>query len=598
MTVNIAWLLCLLPVSAALAGNLTVSQAYYRDTNASLHLLLANHSKQPVSVLPPLVNGYDLASLGRDELRARDVLWYRCRPNLIAPGGMADLTIVLSKPIDKPAAVEVRTASGEKIQRVIPCVPEPLRFQAIRFSRDLRAVDLYVRWADESDVSRLRKIYLDGQDVRQLSSPWPAQSFHGLAFTRISFPKPLVKNSFHVLEVEGEGGLSTGYQIRAIPAEFLIGVYGSLTEKNVSDWAAHGCNHYLSFGGIPLEFLDITAERGISAGAKYIPEHLADRDAGKVSIFDEEVARMAVSEVMEKPGLLYHHLVDEPDVADYYAGRWLGATAMELAARSEFLEKLDPGRYTFVQLDNTFRPENYRVYGEAADVLATHRYSLGNFLGSEAGRKTYKRLPFLEDMLDTIDRFRRTTEPKPLFMVPQFFHLGKGRAGRAPTVEEMRLQCYVMIAGGARGLIHYIHSGSMGGGEGGRAKALWDAMAGLHEELKRVGEIVESGTPAPADWVKTDSPHILASVVLCGNEMAVVLINRSHRSAPETFVARPVRDVQVSVRVPPWIDASALQILPAEGGAVLPGQLDSDGLHFTADEVRDAHCFLLRLKRG
>ncbi len=118
-------------------------------------------------------------------------------------------------------------------------------------------------------------------------------------------------------------------------------------------------------------------------------------------------------------------------------------------------------------------------------------------------------------------------------------------------------------------------------------------MTGLHEELKRVGEFVESGTPVPGDWAKCSSPHVLASVVLSGDRMAVILINRSHRSALETFVARPVRDVKVTLRVPPWIKASVLEILPAEGGAPLPGQSDGGELSFMVDEVKDARCFLL-----
>jgi len=592
----VSLLFSLLPVSTA-AGSLAVSHAYYRDTNASLHLLLINRGNEPVTMLPPVVNGFDTASLGRDELRDRDVLWYRCRPNPIPPGEIAELIVVLPAPTDRTATVELRTTSGEKVVRTIPCVPERLRFQAVRFSRNLRAIDVYVRWSDPSKATSLRKILLDGRNVGRQASSWPARCLDGLAYTRINLPRPLERNSYHVVEVEAEDGLSTGCQIRAIPAEFLIGVYGSITPANIEDWAAHGCNHYLSFGGVPADALDLMADRGISVGAKYIPEPLVDRDSGRVLLFDEETARAAIGQVADKPGLLYHHLVDEPDVADYYAGRWLGASAMELAARDEFCENVDPGRYTFVQLDNTFRPANYRVYGEAADVLATHRYSLGSSIRSEAGGETVTRLPFLEDMLDTTVRFRNAVEPRPFFMVPQFFHLGKGRAGRAPTVEEMRLQCYAMIAGGARGLIHYIHSGSQGGGEGSRAPALWDAMAGLHEELKRVGQVVQSGTPAPEDSVTSDSPHVLASAILCGDRMAVILINRCHRSALETFVAVPVRQVKVSVRIPPWIKASALEIVPAEGGAPVSGELKSGCLNFTVDEIKDARCFLLCPKR-
>ena len=568
------YMIILLLASIPAFGTLHVSEAYYRDTNNSLHLFLANHGNEAVTVKPPIVNGFDTAALTRDELRPRDVLWYRCRPNPIPAGGIADLTIVLPKPSDKPVVVQVSTSTGQTVSRRIDCKPERSRFQAIRFSHDLRNMYAYMK-------PPIRGIRLDGKVVHAAVT-----NADGLAFARITLDRPLVPGSYHVLEAD-----STAYQIRAIPAEFPIGVYGSPSPENIEDWAAHGINHYLSFTWLPAETLDLLAKSGISAGAKYIREPLVNREAGKVSIFDEEAATKSLADT--RPSLLYHELVDEPDVADYYAGRWLGASAMELVARAQFLEQADPERYTFIQLDNTFRPANYSVYGEAADVLATHRYSLGNYLRGEAGSTTVQRLPFLPDLMASFETFRLANEPKPFFGVTHFFNLGPARSGRPPTIGEMRLQCYGMIACGARGVIHYIHSGSGGGGEGARSKPLWDAMTGLHAELKRVGEVVESGTPAPDDWVKTSSPHIMAKAIVSNDAMAVVLLNLSHRSSLGSFIAKPVRDAEVTLRIPPWI-RPPLEVIPAEGNGSIAAKVTDGELRFTADEVVDARCFLVR----
>lgn len=598
--------LCLCTLATAASAQLLVRKAYYRDTNASLHLFVTNKGAEPVTLLPPVVNGFDTAALGRAGLKAGEVLWYRCRPNPIPPGGIADLVITLAEPATKPMSVEVLNQVQDDIRRVraevtIPCAAEPLRFQAIRFSRDLRCIDLYARWSDASSTDAIKTIRMDGRSITY--SPRAAKSLDGLAYTRITLDKPLAQGSFHVFEIETESGLSTAYQIRAIPAEFLVGVYGSLSEENIRDFAAHGCNHYLSFGSIPSDMLGLLNANGISAGAKYIPQPLVDRTKGAVVVLNQvqddgkrvqdDAARSILRGLVGKPGLLYHHLVDEPDAADHFAGKRLGATSMELVARGELCAAVDPERYTFVQLDNTFRPRNYRVYGEAADVLATHRYSLGSELHGEAGSKTVTRLAFLEDLQETMTRFREANEPKPFFMVTQFFDLGAGRQGRPPTIEEMRLQCYVMIAGGARGLIHYIHSGSGGGHEGAKTPALWDAMTAMHAELKRVGEIAENGTPAPQGWVKTGSANVHASALLCGDRIAVIAINRAHRSALDHFTAKPMRDVTISMRVPPWIDASKLEVIPADGSRPMLSTVRGDELSFTVGEIKDAGCFLL-----
>ncbi|MCL6520478.1 MAG: hypothetical protein K6T99_11675 [Armatimonadetes bacterium] len=590
-------LICAIPMSVH--GKLTITKAYYRDPNASLHVFLKNQGRQPVRLLPPIVDDFDCATIDEHNVnRPQDVLWYRMRPNTIAPGEIANILITLSTPTNKSKTVEIRTTNGETIKTVIRCVAEPLRFQAIRFAPDLKTIDVYVRWANPTKSSLIKSILLDGKDVHRFASPWPAKAYDGLAFTRIVLEKPLAKNSFHVIEAKSIDGLSTAYQIRAMPAEFLIGVYGTPTAENIADWSTHGCNHYLSFGVVQPDILEIMSKHRISVGAKYIPEPLVDRSAGKIVNFNEDIARKNIEEIKNKQAFLYHHLVDEPDVADHYGGRQLGISAMELAARDEFCAKVDPEHYTFVQLDNTFRPQNYRVYGEIADVIATHRYSLGNFLRSEAGQETYTRPPFLRDLLETIEKLKLATEPKPFFMVTQFFNLGERRSGRAPTIEEMRLQCYAMVLGGARGIIHYIHSGSTGGGEGGRVKTLWDAMTTLHNELRRVGEVAAIGTPAPANWAKCNTPNVLPGAILCGDKIVVVLINLSHRSSLETFAARPVREAIVTVKIPPWLDANALKVVALDSGDLIESQLQEDMLSFKINEIIDARCFLLSRQIG
>ena len=583
------WMIAMTVMMAVGArADLACRDGYYRPQNASVHLFLVNEGKSPVTVSPPVVDGFHTATLTRDGLHVGSVLWYRCRPNPIPPGGTADVTIVLAEPAEKPVSVEILASDGTKITKQVSCAPQKLAFQAIRFGSDLRTIDLSVRADDPSRTWRVKSVRMDG---RKVGSP-SCESADGFAFARIRLQEPLVKGSFHVFEVETDAGMRATAQARAIEPEFLIGVYGSPTDDNIKDWAAHGCNHYLSFGSIPADLLDTFATSGISVGAKYIGGPLVDRAAGKVTVFDEAPAIKTVDDVRMKPNLLYHHLVDEPDVSDYYANRTLGASGMELMTRQAFFEKDDPQRFTFIQIDNTFRPRNYRVYGEAADVSATHRYSLGSYIHSEAGTEQYTKLQFLDDLLDTSAKFRSATEPRTFWMIPQFFNLGNGRSGRPPTIEEMRLQCYASVSEGASGLIHYIHSGSGGGGEGGRCKPLWDAMTDMHAELMRVGEVVSEGTPAPMNWVTSSSPNLYARLIVSGDRMAVVLINRAHRTSLESFVASPVRGAEISIHIPAWMKSS-LGVVPADGGSSVPAKVVDGRLRFTADEVRDARCFLI-----
>jgi hypothetical protein len=431
---------------------------------------------------------------------------------------------------------------------------------------------------------------MDGVSLAKLAFP----SVDGFGYAEVKLDKPLEKGSYHTFEAEAESGLTTSYQIRAIPAEFIIGVYGSVSPENIRDWAAHSCNHYLSFGSLTADVVNALGSDGLSSGARYIPQPLADRAAGNVLAFDEVESKKILQGFVGNRNLLYHSLVDEPDAGDYYCGKRIGASAMELVARDQFCAEIDPEHYSFVQLDNTFRPRSYAVYGESADVLATHRYSLGNYLAGEAGTTTSSNPPFLEDLRDTVGKLRAATAPKPFFMVTQFFDLGPRRQGRSQTIEEMRLQCYAMVAGGARGLIHYIHSGSSGGHEGGKSPELWNAMTAMHKELARVGEVAKNGTPAPDNWIRTNSANIYANVIISGDRMGVILINRAHRSALQQFTARPIENVTVTLRIPPWMNAAKLTAVAADSMNPVSINPGTQQLSFSVDKVKDASCILLQ----
>ena len=594
MTKLLSVLLCVVVLASAASANLVVGEAYYRDTNASLHLFVTNTGAQAATILPPVVSGFDTAALSRDGLKIGPVLWYRVRPNPIPAGGTADVVITLAKASSAPVSVELHSASGERAASTVQCAPEPFRLQAVRFSGDLRTVYLYARWSSASVSDKLKSVDIDGVDATVHASPLPANSDDGIGYTSITLDKPLAQGSFHVFEVKTAAGLSTAYQIRAIPAEFLVGVYGAPSLPNVEDWAAHGCNHYLAFNSISPEIVDRLYSHGLTVGAKYIPEPLVDKAKHAVVVCDDDASRKIISGIVDKPGLLYHELVDEPDTGDAYAGRRIGASSMELVARQKLCEECDPHRYTFVQMDNTFRPDNYRVYGEMADVMATHRYGLGSAIQGEGMSKTSTALSFIPDLQDTVSQFRAATEPDPFFMVTEFFSLGKDRSGRPPTIEEMRLQCYIAVAGGARGVVHYIHSGSSGGHEGGKTPALWDAMKPMHEELRRVGDIIDTGTPAPDSWVSSGDSGVHASAILAGDKMAVIAVNTTDVSALEQFTAHPADNVNVTVRIPSWIDASKLEVTAADSMKPVASNAHGNLITFTIDDVRDARCFLLR----
>ncbi|HIE53183.1 MAG TPA: hypothetical protein EYP85_15635 [Armatimonadetes bacterium] len=568
-------------------GPLRVLHATVRPRNDSVHLYLHNVSQQPVTIARVALNGEDVAAGMDKPLRERTVTWFRWRPNPIPPGEVADVTLKLRRPPGAAVEVGLQPEEGEPFSVLVPVRPERLRLSHIAFSPDLRTVHLYARWlADTPAPPRLTLIALDGkpQPIR------PGQFFRGLAYVRLDLSEPLKRGSYHVFEVAA-GGARAAYQVRALPLYFPLGCYGNATPSHFRDYAEHGCNHYISFGYLTPEQFDWLHQYGLTGGSVTICQPLVDRETKQVVPFDPEAARASIEAVKDKPAFLYHHLVDEPDVQDYHAGG-LGATAQELVQRASFCEQVDPAHYTFVQIDNTYRTGNYYTYGEVADVCATHRYSLGRGTREETLDSKAVLGEVAQDIATATRLLKDAAEPRPIYMVTQFFNLGRGRKGRPPTGEEMRWQGYLLLAHGAKGVLHYIHSGSAGKGEGARTPELWAGLTALHGELQRVGRWAAQGENAPLAQARPK--EVAAYALLCGEAVLVILLNRQVRSTLETFLAPPVDGVQVTVALPPWKKAEKWQVVHLRDETFLPCSFGAGKVTFEVPQVKVAEAFLVQ----
>lgn len=63
-------ILALCALSLAGAGSAARREAYYRDSNCSLHLFFENKGKEPVATLSPVVDGFDTATFLASEVGA------------------------------------------------------------------------------------------------------------------------------------------------------------------------------------------------------------------------------------------------------------------------------------------------------------------------------------------------------------------------------------------------------------------------------------------------------------------------------------------------------------------------------------------------
>ena len=352
---------------------------------------------------------------------------------------------------------------------------------------------------------------------------------------------------------------------RTLANGFLIGTYGL---PNYPDYQAHGINNYISFHYISRAMLDEMQKAGLTGGSEATVG--ADNLNGGISPLNIEKTTQQVAAIRGHPALAYYSSADEPDGRDLKIGA-VGTFGRALIAEYHLLASLDPARPTLVQIDNTYRPQNYQVYCETMDYSATHRYMLGgDVLGND---------------WQALDQLRACTQPRPYLWVTQFYPLRSQPgervkyAGRLPVPEEMHLQMLNALAHGCKGILHYIHSGSSGGGGGaGHDIPLWDSMTAMHRQLEAAGRLAVRASPVA--WTSCSNPNVRAAALLVDeNNLLLVLVNEKISSRFDGFSFEPQTDVTAGVNLPPWMHlAQAGEILPGgEMGAAalqsLPGKL-------------------------
>ena len=591
-----AFLTLLVAGPQAALAKLEVHEAYYRpdaveyswelgdiQSAGSLHLYVKNVSDEPVTIQEVRLFGSTVRRLVAQPLPMtnRKIYWFRIVPNPVGPGEVANILIRLARePEERVVAVTVETEAGQSLEVPIALRRPEISLSYVTFSEDFRTVYAYVRRdAQESRPTgaldapqegkrprfAISRVMLDGKEVTdQCFVPDPG-FFRGLALVKIALEKPVERGSVHTLKVEAGNLASTAYQVRATKPLFAIGSY----------WvppAEEGYNLALSFAQAPKEYLDILAERGLLGGGDYFPAH------GQTE-WDRESLGAYLKSLNDHPALHLVYLDDEPDCRDFeYAGERrteLGYTAMSMVRKMEFLREVCPKHPTFIAIDNTWRPANYFVYGELADIMAPHWY--GSEIRHCAGQSA---------------QVKRAVEPRPAYYTPWL-----DSRKRPQTADDMRLRAYYPISEGMKGLIYYSwkFAATMTPDKGVELRA---AMTEMHKELQAVGPLLIKGELLPI--ASSNRSDLKLSAFLCGDEAVVLMVINENRddfrysdtnldgegkSKGKLRQVLPTKDVRIDLALPDWF--SPAEVTEAIGGKTEPvlHTVSSPGLSLHFPEV-------------
>jgi len=286
--------------------------------------------------------------------------------------------------------------------------------------------------------------------------------------------------------------------------------------------------------------------------------------------------------------LLAYWLHDEPDCADYNAravpiGERIGTNAQALVEKAELVRQLDPQRLHFLEIDNTFKPDNWRVYGPIADLPCTDPYAIADCINPKT----------LRYVVQSIDMLHAAAGPRPIQVTLQAFQNRRAGFQRLPEPGEERIMLHYALGCGARGINYFLWGTDRAVIGCENSTPLWEEMGRLNAEVRVAGRLLAMSQPVKG--LIADSPEDLwVRTLLCADQaLALMLVNERYECVEAGFKVTPLSDLVVRVDVPDWLPVRAAFEVRSSGLRALPFVREGKRVAVTVGELECARMAVL-----
>lgn len=571
---------------------------------ATVHVFVRNKSNQSIKVKRVLLNGIDITRhivpRHREHrgIRAASYLlndtattpekirkqleklgapvWYQVRPNPVPPDSFAEVIVRLRK---LPDVENLLVAVGENKQKLVNAqistdTPAVLTIASVNFNNKINQVYLYVRNSD-SEEFEVRTVQVDGKII-ELAQEKALRSVHGFLPIEIPLAEAWEYGSFHHIAVTTADGLTAATVVRARDAFFALGMWGYRNSGKTSEESArdtistldnHLFNTHMAMGH--TDYL-VSAE-GLRMLAK---------------IGFRRMVRGPSDLTVGHPQLYARFLLDEPDAHEYAikklpGNRRIGGYAQGLIERQQRWTKIDSRTLSLLNVDLTYKPENWLTYGQLADIMAVDPYyqmRLKDVYWKHPGWLAQFCHPYYVYAVSEIVRW--ASEPHPLHVILNSVsfrgggfspHLVKNDhpSFRYGTPEEKRIEFYYALAAGAKGISYwwftpYGKCRGCGSSEP-EAKEMMQEMARLNAEARTVKHLLATASPAAICGSKVDPfiscrpPWLMVRTLFTGTDTAIaILVNRDHASDRVGTIYQPIAKAEVKFQKPYWMDVTSV----------------------------------------
>lgn len=473
-------------------------------------------------------------------------MWWKTEPVEVQPGEMGQVVVRMRR-VPKTAKVNVgvETSGGVLKSSVAARKPQP-RFAGINFSEDLRVVYLYPR--HPKPEMEPERVLMDGRDVTARCEAVADKSLDVSPIV-LSLDEPLKMMSYHCFEAVYPDKSSAMAGIRTWGSDIVYGMWGSRGDARecLTDWTRHNINVQMGMAA-SKEITDLSLNK---EGFEFL------KSLG--------MRQMATTFGNARRPIFYF-LQDEPDaqdpgISDLPPDQRLGLVGQYLVDKMNKLRAKDPNTPILLNIDNTYKPENWYMYHQLSDIPCLDPYyqaELDFTYWHHPGGMAAHYKPTYVYAAATISQ--SSGAPKPMHVLlcsTKYEDKAAGLEGRFPTPEDIRIQVYYILAAGAKGLSYWWFSPGSGcigcGADDPAAKALYNEIGILGAEVRTAGPVVTVSCPAalPVEasrwlWVRT--------LISGADTVAVIVTNDNILCDRVGAVYKPVEKARVSVTLPVWLN--------------------------------------------
>lgn len=565
-----------------------------RPLGGSLHVYLRNPGQQALSIDDVTLDGISLkqAIAYSDQRKFKRVafaasihfsampqadknrlialgepIWWKTEPTAFGPGETAQAIIRLRRtPAEKALTVGIHVSGGAVLSVNVPIGEVRPRVVGAGFPTGLGQVCLYFSGAGPGRTPS--RILMDGTDITEQCTIGCDPELDTSPVIGV-LRSALQRGSFHCFQGIYADGTKATVGLRAFDDEFGYGLWGArpggesdtdLAREHVRDMGVHCIN-------VQMPII------GSAAVARFMSSEEGKRLMGDLGI------RRLVDEPEKSDSRFAFYLADEPDTADFKVtgvppNSKVGCLGQGLLKRADELRKIDPLTPNMLNVDMTFKPDNWHIYGQLPDYFAADPYYQTRLADAYWKKPEtipiYAKCAFVHAVASICNS---ACAPNPLhIMLNSTRRQEADRKFRWGTREEKRIEAFYALAAGAKQISYWwflpikpdaVGSNGCGADDPGAA-ALWNEIGLLGAEIRTAGPIITMSCPLAVD-VKAPGNLWVRCLAAGTDTLLILCVNDDYTNDDKGTNIRAVENAKLTASVPAWLQAADVFEIDCKG---------------------------------